>query len=64
MSKAQATEHIKKQYQTRFQKNNYEAYNELQGSQWLRKNRIDSPIKFKRSVDKISDDFYSFIQVR
>ncbi len=64
MSKAQATEHIKKQYQKRFQKNNYEAFVQLKNSQWLMSNNIYDADDFQDAVDDLSHNFYSFVQVR
>ena len=64
MSKADATKHIKEQYQKLFSKNDYEIFDELEGSQWFKDNRIDEIEDFIEIINDISDNFYSFIQVK
>jgi hypothetical protein len=64
MSKADAAQHIKEQYQKLFSKNDYAAFDELLNSNWFSKYQITNKNFFKEAVNDITDDFYSFIQVK
>ncbi|MEQ9304076.1 MAG: hypothetical protein RJQ14_09195, partial [Marinoscillum sp.] len=64
MSKAEAAKHIKEQYQKLFSKNEYAAYDALEGSTWFDVQGIENMLDFKEAVNDVTDDFYSFIHVK
>ncbi len=64
MSKTDAANHIKEQYQKLFTKNNYAAYDEIASSKWLKDREILDVDDFKEAISDVSDDFYSFIKVK